>query len=127
MKILTVGYLHGSGGAERQIILFSNQLTQCGHDVTLCVLAEHNSPYKTDDSVKIVDASNAEYNINSSLGKILKRLFAFRKVVRQVKPDAIINYNLQSAYFCLTLCKKPRGKVIYSERGGLMIQNTAAC
>ena len=117
MKILTVGYLHGAGGAERQIILLSNQLAQRGHDVTLCVLAEHNSPYKIDESVKIVDVSNAENYINSSVGKIFKRLFTFRRIVKQVKPDAIINYNLQSAYFCLTLSRKQRGKVIYSERG----------
>ena len=32
-------------------------------------------------------------------------------------PDVIINYNLQSAYFCLTIPKKHRGKVVYSERG----------
>lgn len=117
MKLLTVGYLHGAGGAERQIILLSNQLAQRGHDVTLCVLAEHNSPYKIDESVKIVDVSNAENYINSSVGKIFKRLFTFRRIVKQVKPDAIINYNLQSAYFCLTLSRKQRGKVIYSERG----------
>lgn len=117
MKIMTVGYLHGAGGAERQIILLSNQLAQRGHEVTLCVLAENHSPYKIDDRVKIVDFSNVENNTGSSLGKILKRLHAFGKVVKHVKPDAIINYNLQSAYFCLTLCKRQRGKVIYSERG----------
>jgi len=117
MKILTVGYLHGAGGAERQIILLSNQLAQRGHAVTLCVLVENHSPYKIDDRVKIVDVSDVENNIKSSIGKILRRLFAFRRVVKHVKPDAIINYNLQSAYFCLTLCKRQRGKVIYSERG----------
>ena len=117
MKILTVGYLHGAGGAERQIILLSNQLAHRGHEVTLCVLAENNSPYKIDDKVRIVDVSNVEINNNSSVGKIIKRLCAFRKVVKQTKPDAIINYNLQSAYFCLTLCKKQRSKVVYSERG----------
>ena len=117
MKIMTVGYLHGAGGAERQIILLSNQLAQRGHDVTLCVLAENHSPYMIDENVKIVDVSNVENNVGSSSGKIIKRLSAFRKVVKQVKPDTIINYNLQSAYFCLTLCKRQRGKVIYSERG----------
>ncbi len=117
MKIVTVGYLHGAGGAERQIILLSNQLALRGHEVTLCILAENNSPYRIDDRIKIIDVSNVENNIKSSVGKILKRLFVFRKVVKQVKPDAIINYNLQSAYFCLTLCKRQRGKVIYSERG----------
>ena len=38
MKIATIGYLHGSGGAERQIILLSNELAQKGHEVHLLSL-----------------------------------------------------------------------------------------
>lgn len=117
MKIVTVGYLHGAGGAERQIILLSNQLAVRGHDVILLVLSDFLSIYTIDERVKIVDMSGTEKNIQTSMGKILKRLIAFRKFIKDVKPDIIINYNLQSAYFCMTLCKKQRGKVIYSERG----------
>ena len=117
MKIVTVGYLHGAGGAERQIILLSNQLAVRGHDVILLVLSDFLSTYTIDERVKIVDMSGTEKNIQTSMGKILKRLIAFRKFIKDVKPDIIINYNLQSAYFCLTLSRKQRGKVIYSERG----------
>ena len=114
MKILTVGYLHGAGGAERQIILLSNQLAVRGFDVTLCILAENKSKYPINDDVKIVDLSKRE---GKSRLHILKRLLSFRKCVNKVKPDVIVNYNLQSAYFCLTLSKNARGKVVYSERG----------
>ncbi|WP_028911848.1 glycosyltransferase [Prevotella sp. MA2016] len=117
MKIVTVGYLHGAGGAERQIILLSNQLALRGHEVVLCVLAENKSPYPIDNKVRIVDVSDVENGTKSSIGKIYKRLVAFRKVIKQERPDVIIHYNLQSAYFCLTLSSKKRGKVIYSERG----------
>lgn len=117
MKIVTVGYLHGAGGAERQIILLSNQLALRGHDVILCVLAENNSPYPIDNKVRIVDISDVEKGVKSSIGKIYKRLFAFRKVIKQERPDIIIHYNLQSAYFSFTLSSEKRGKVIYSERG----------
>lgn len=117
MKILTVGYLHGAGGAERQIILLSNQLAMRGHEVVLCVLAENKSTYVIDDRVRVVDLSYVENAAKSSIGKILKRWIAFRKFIKEEHPDIIINYNLQSAYFCLTLSKKQRGKVIYSERG----------
>lgn len=117
MKIVTVGYLHGAGGAERQIILLSNQLAMRGHEVVLCVLAENKSTYTIDERVRVVDLSKVECSARSSIGKILKRLVAFRKLIKKEKPDVVINYNLQSAYFCLTLSKKQRGKVIYSERG----------
>jgi glycosyltransferase involved in cell wall biosynthesis len=117
MKIVTVGYLHGAGGAERQIILLSNQLALRGHEVVICVLAENKSPYPIDKKVRIVDISVVEHDVKSSIGKIYKRLVAFRKVIKQERPDIIIHYNLQSAYFCLTLSSKKRGKVIYSERG----------
>lgn len=117
MKILTVGYLHGAGGAERQIILLSNQMAMRGHEVILCALAENLSTYAIDERVRVVDLSGVESTAKSAIGKILKRLMAFRKLVKQEQPDVIINYNLQSAYFCLTLSSKQRGKVIYSERG----------
>ena len=117
MKIVTVGYLHGAGGAERQIILLSNQLAMRGHEVVLLILADNLSSYTIASKVRVADLSVAETGVSSSLGKIMKRLAAFRRFIKKEKPDLIINYNLQSAYFCLTLTKKQRGKVIYSERG----------
>lgn len=114
MKIMTVGYLHGSGGAERQIILLSNQLSNLGHEVTLCVLSENNAPYVINEKVRVIDLSNIE---KTGRFKIWKRYQAFKKTVESVHPDVIINYNLQSAYFCLGISKKLRGKVVYSERG----------
>ena len=114
MKILTVGYLHGSGGAERQIILLSNQLAQRGHEVTLCVLNEFNSPYPISEKVNIIDLTNKE---GSDKLRIWRRYRAFKKTVESIRPDVIVNYNLQSAYFCLAISKKARGKVVYSERG----------
>ena len=113
MKILTVGYLHGAGGAERQIILLSNQLAKRGHEVTLCVLSEYKSKYPIDETVGIVDLTDAE----SGKLSIWKRFKAFRKFVIKTSPDVIVNYNLQSAYFCLAIPKKRRGKVVYAERG----------
>lgn len=113
MKILTVGYLHGAGGAERQIILLSNQMARRGNDVTLCVLSEFKSNYSIDDAVHVVDLTNVE----GGLLRILRRFWVFKKLVISIHPDVIINYNLQSAYFCLAISKNERGKVVYSERG----------
>ena len=111
---MTVGYLHGSGGAERQIILLSNQLAGLGYDVTLCVLNENKSPYVVDKKVRMIDLCNEE---GTGRLRIWRRYKAFRRVVEEVRPDIIVNYNLQSAYFCLGIPKKARGKVVYSERG----------
>lgn len=113
MKILTVGYLHGAGGAERQIILLSNQLAKRGLDVTLCILSEYKSKYKIDKTVNIADLTGVE----GGRLTIWKRFKAFRKFVIEQHPDVIVNYNLQSAYFCLAIPKKARGKIVYAERG----------
>lgn len=114
MRILTVGYLHGSGGAERQIILLSNQLAQRGHEVTLCVLNENNSPYPISDKVNVIDLTGKE---GKGRLRIWRRYRAFKKTVEIIRPEVIVNYNLQSAYFCLGISKKAHGKVVYSERG----------
>lgn len=110
---MTVGYLHGAGGAERQIILLSNQMARRNHDVTLCVLSEYKSKYAIDDAVRVVDLTGVERGRLS----IWKRYRAFRRLVMMERPDVIVNYNLQSAYFCLGIPMKARGKVVYSERG----------
>lgn len=114
MKILTVGYLHGNGGAERQIILLSNQLAQRGHEVILCVLNEYKSPYPISDNVNAIDLTDKE---GKGKLRIWRRYMAFKQAVESIRPDVIVNYNLQSAYFCLGISKKARGKVVYSERG----------
>ena len=114
MKILTVGYLHGSGGAEKQIVWLSNLLADHGHEVTLCVLNENHSPYAINKQVHVVDLSQEE---GCGRLRIWHRFLAFRKFVISLKPDVTINYNLQSAYFCLGISKEKRGNVVYSERG----------
>ena len=114
MNIMTIAYLHGAGGAERQIVLLSNELARRGHNVTLCVLAENNSNYPIENAVNIIDLSHAE---GTGKLRIVRRCMALRKAIRQIRPEIIVNYNLQSAYFCLTLPKSKRGKVVYSERG----------
>lgn len=38
MKIACITYLHGSGGAERQIIMLANTLSRFKHEVHLIVL-----------------------------------------------------------------------------------------
>ena len=72
MKIATIGYLHGSGGAERQIILLSNELAQKGHEVHLVILNENKAPYLfvkallgSEKSIRLIE-TGCHYKLQSS-------------------------------------------------------------
>lgn len=75
MRIVTVAYLHGAGGAERQIIMLSNEMAIRGHDVHMIVLNEFNSHYPISENVKIYNLTEQE---KGKLG-IIKRFIAFKK------------------------------------------------
>ncbi len=110
-NIVCVGYFHGAGGAERQIVMLANELSRRGHSVILLALAQCDIRYKVDQSVKIV---NLAYE---RLDGILTRFCKFKRFIKETKPDIIINYWFQSAYFSAFLPRRYRGKIIYSERG----------
>lgn len=109
-----MGYLHGSGGAERQVVMLSNALAERGHEVNLIILAENKSKYSISKDVIIHDLSAKE---GTSKLSILYRFFLYRQILLSLNPDVSIHYNLQSAYFTAAICSKKRGKIIYSERG----------
>lgn len=111
---MTVAYLHGSGGAERQICMLSNALSERGHDVTLVALAECNKCFELSSSVKLIDLSYIEQKKGLS---IINRFLAYRKLMLALKPDVSIHFFFQSAYFSAILPKSKIGKIIYSERG----------
>lgn len=114
MKILTVAYLHGAGGAERQIILLSNEMAKRFHDVHMIILNEFKNSYCISDKVTIHDLSYSESKIGN---KIINRYLVFKEEVKKIKPDVTINYNLQGAYFSLLAGRTNVGKIVYSERG----------
>lgn len=111
--IACVAYLHGAGGAERQIVAVANALASIGYDVHLVILASNNSFYPIDSRVTIHDVSGREQNRRS----ILARFAGLSKVLFNIRPDVVINYWLQSAFFCAVLPKRIRGSIVYSERG----------
>lgn len=114
MKIACIGYLHGAGGAEKQIIMLANALAARGHEIHLIILAANNSQYDIRNDVNKHDLSDLEKKSGS---KILNRYLALKEILKEIVPDASINYWLQSAYFCAMMSKSITGKVIYSERG----------
>lgn len=114
MKIVTVGYLHGSGGAEKQIILLSNEMAERGHEVHLIVLNANNAPFPISSKVEVHDLTSKE---GVGRFRLLKRFFAMKSALSKICPEVTINYNIQSAYFSLLIGRKTCGKIIYSERG----------
>lgn len=111
MKIICVGYFHGAGGAEKQIIKLANELSMRGQIVTVIALSECKIQYEINRQVNLVNLSDEKVD------GIFARFRKFKRVVKEMKPDLIINYWFQSAYFSIAIPKKYRGKVIYSERG----------
>lgn len=114
MKLALVAYLHGAGGAERQITLLANVMAKRGHVVHFIVLAEFCKRYPIHDNVIIHDLTYAEHN---SIHPIIGRYRALKGVLKEICPDITIHYNLQSAYFTLIMPRKVYRKSIYSERG----------
>ena len=113
MKMVTIAYLHGAGGAERQIVMLSNEMAMRGHEVHMIVLNEFNAPYMISDKVMLHDLSGKE----KGRFCIAKRFLAFRRTINKIKPDITISYNVQGAYFSLLVGKSVCGKILYSERG----------
>lgn len=114
MKLALIAYLHGSGGAERQIVLLANEMSARGHETHLVVLCDNKSQYKIESSVIVHDLSIQE---RTGQFRIQKRYSLFKKEMQGIRPDITINYNLQGAYFSLLAGRKVCGKILYSERG----------
>lgn len=114
MKLALVAYLHGAGGAERQITLLANVMAKRGYEVHFIVLAEFSKRYPISDKVIVHDLTGAE---SKGLHPIIGRYLALKIAYSEIQPDITIHYNLQSAYLTLAMPRKVYGKAIYSERG----------
>lgn len=113
MKIACVAYLHGRGGAERQIVMLANALAEFGHDVYLLSLAACNPVYTLSSEVHLIDLSKKE----NKFEKTITRYFSLRKELSGIRPDVSIHFWMQSAYLCALMPKSICGRVIYAERG----------
>lgn len=114
MRLLFVSYLHGFGGAEKQIIMLANEMVKMGHDVHLISLSENNPCYPINDKV------NYFYQIDTHSNRILNiigRFVALKKAIQKIEPELIIHFNMQSAYMCAFMGGHIPQKTIYAERG----------
>lgn len=114
MKLLFVGYLHGFGGAEKMLINLANEMGNRNHQVYMISLSQNNPCYPL--SEKIV-YSYQEDQSKRRLWNICIRFKALKECIEDVKPDLVIHFNFQSAYFCAFMGGKICHKTIYAERG----------
>lgn len=114
MKLALTAYLHGNGGAERQITMLANAMAERGHEVHFLVLSEFNKKYEISPLVQVHDLTEEE---KKAIHPIIGRYKALKRAYKEIKPDCTIHYNLQSAYLTAAMPKKVYCKSIYSERG----------
>lgn len=112
MKLAFIAYLHGYGGAEKQIIMLANEMCNRGHEVYLFSLCANNPCYSIDDKVKYVFLPDK----GNGLVKIINRYSILKKQLKKEQPDIVISFWLQSAIFTAFMKKSRIGRVIYSER-----------
>lgn len=114
MRLALTAYLHGNGGAERQITMLANVMAERGHEVHFLVLSEFNKKYEISSLVHVHDLTLEE---KKAIHPIIGRYKALKRAYKEIKPDCTIHYNLQSAYLTAAMPKKIYCKTIYSERG----------
>lgn len=115
MRIAIIAYLHGFGGAEKQLIMLGNQMVDRKHDVYMILVSDDKICYHIDERIKIISIVFAENCCK--FRTIINRFFYLNKILRKISPDIVVNFNLQSAVMLAFLNKNKIGKLIYSERG----------
>lgn len=113
MKIVFLSYLHGFGGAEKQIVMLANFMANQGHDVTLFSISVDNNCYQLDRHVKYHFLPDRKINAL----RIITRYRDIKRELIKIKPDVTVSFWFQSAYLTAMMRKNVTGKIIYSERG----------
>lgn len=113
MKIVFIAYMHGFGGAEKQLILLANAMKERGHDVVIVSLYKNNACFKINEGIKRIFIPDEKKGLLLKINRFIK----LKKMLQEIKPDITVNFWFQSAFFTAFIPKQYVGKVIYSERG----------
>ena len=112
MKIACVGYMHGKGGAERQLLMLANALSERGNEVYLIALADCNILYDVSPNVQVIDLSDSK----NVIPNLLKRYLRLHKTFKSIKPDISIHFWIATVFLTFFIKKKIRGKMVFAER-----------
>ena len=87
--LLTITSLSG-GGAERVVSVWSKELKEQGYDVSILVCERFDGEYKIEDGIKVYSIAS----IGEGFGdySFIKRYKIFRKTIKQISPDVVINF-----------------------------------
>lgn len=113
-SVVFVGFLPGFGGAEKAMIMVANGLARLGNEITIISFKDNNVVYKMENKIKYIhipDIEGKKYRV------LFKRFTAFKRVIKEIKPDVVISFWLQPAIFSSIISKKIGFRTIYSERG----------
>ena len=113
MRIVFIAYLHGFGGAERQIVMLANAMLERGHEVYLLSISADNRCYEINNKI------NYRYipDRKSNFLRVFTRYSDLKRELKIIRPDLTINFWYQSAYLTALMKKTYTGRIIYSERG----------
>ena len=78
------------GGAERVVSVWANMLSKKGYDVSLILYGRENNEYFILNDVKIYTVAD-NYVEYKKMG-YFKRLSSMKKIIKNVKPEIIINF-----------------------------------
>lgn len=119
LKILVIGSLErtkgGSikGGAEKSMIMMANYFAKIGHDVMLSSISGDERPYEISADVQV-----KLYSINSDNKLVVH--YEMRKntidIIRKFRPDVMISFWIQPAFYGSRTVKRMKGKSIYTLR-----------
>lgn len=112
MRIACVGYMHGKGGAERQLLMLANALSEKGNDVFLIALADCNLMYEVSSDVQVIDLSDSKGIIPIHL----KRFRRLNETFKIIKPDISIHFWIATVFLTFFIRKNDRGKIVFAER-----------
>ena len=88
MKIIQLIYSLCSGGAERFVVSLSNQLTEMGHDVTVCMLlSDQNDSYVFNR--QFLDSRVKFHSMGYLPGFSLKKVIDVEKYILSQQPDVV--------------------------------------
>ncbi len=87
--VFAIGSLHG-GGAERVVSVWSSALAERGYRVSVLVYARLENEYPVSEKVEVYPIAESEKACNAL--SMRQRLARFRKVLKELRPDAVISF-----------------------------------
>lgn len=117
----TIFILIGSltaGGAERVSVSLAEHLASLGHNVTLVTMhGRERDFYQLSDAVprEALDLGTPHWGLGKVLANV-RRINAFRRLVRRHRPDVVIGMMTSSAVMSILACWGTPAKTIVSER-----------